>query len=124
MKFTSETQALMRALYKGREHLELTVGTLKNGQIRTTHFNENKKISMNKLIYPVGSIGKPFTASLLAKRIEEGKIHLDDSLDQFIPDLPEKYYPNILRLATHHSGYGLAPFNFFQMLEKLMNMTN
>ena len=122
MNISDKTQQLLDSLLQGRPHAELTVGVLKEGQIETIHYNAKKQISPSKLIYPVGSIGKPFTASLLAKRISEGKISLDDPINKFIPGLPEMYYPSIRRMATHHSGYGTAPYSFADMLVKLATM--
>lgn len=124
MTFTPRAQALIDALYAGRDHVELTVGILKDGQIETVHYDENRNISGEKLIYPVGSIGKPFTASLLAKQIDAGKISLDDRLNRFIPNLPDMPYPTIRRLATHHSGYGGAPHTFLQTLSKFLHMND
>lgn len=124
MKLSSATRKAILELYKDRPHLELSIGLLENGQTEAVHFNENKRGSRDYMIYPVGSICKPFTASLLAKLISEDKISLSDPLDAYIPGLPEKYYPSIRQLATHHSGYGTAPYTFFQMLEKMRNMNN
>lgn len=124
MNISPKTQAMLDALYEGRDHVQLTIGMLKDGEIETIHYNEKKEIVPEKLIYPVGSIGKPMTATMLAKHMAEGDIHLEDTLDQFIPGLPEGYYPTILRLMTHHSGYGSAPFSFFQMLMKLAKMND
>ncbi len=122
MTFLQQAQAIADDLYIGREHAQLTVGLLDDGKIETVHFNERKEITTEKLIYPVGSIGKPFTASLLAKKMSEGKIDLDDHLDKYISGLPQGYYPTIRRLLTHHSGYGGTPYSFLQTLMKLMKM--
>ncbi len=123
MIFSEKTKTLIKDLYHGRDHLELTIGLLRsNGHIKTVHYDAHKKRSPEKLIYPVGSIGKPFTASLLAKEIAQGRISLEDSLDAYIPYLEEQYYPTILRLATHHSGYGSAPYSLPEMLIKLALM--
>lgn len=120
--FLNKAKTTADALYKGRNHARCTVAILDNGHIETVCFNEKKEITDEKLIYPVGSINKIFTASLLAKQLSEGKLGLNDSLSKYIPGLPDRYYPNILRLLTHHSGYGGAPFSLGPMLTKLALM--
>lgn len=122
MQYSTKTQQLIQDLYNNRDHVELTIGTLKNGKTETVHFNALKQEVPKQLIYPVGSIGKAFTASLLAKRVAEGKISLSDSIDQYIDGLPKRYYPNILRMATHHSGYGGAPFSTLESLIRFAGM--
>lgn len=122
MEYSAKIQELIDKLYSGREHVELTIGVLKDGKIESMHYDEKRNVSEDKLIYPVGSIGKPFTASLLAKHISSGSVDLEETLNKYIKGLPDGYYPTIKRLLTHHSGYGIAPFNFLQMLEKLLHM--
>lgn len=124
MDYSKKSQKLIQELYKGRDHVELTIGQLKNGTIETVHYDENRCIAPEKLIYPVGSIGKPFTASLLAKHVAAGDISLEDSLSKFIPGLPKRYYPTILRLATHHSGYGGLPFGTVEALKRFVHMND
>ncbi len=124
MEFSKKSKKLIKELYKGRDHVELTIGVLENGMIETVHYDENQCIAPEKLIYSVGSIGKPFTASLLAKHIAAGDIALGDSLDQFIPGLKKRYYPTILRLATHHSGYGGLPFSTLESLKRFAHMND
>lgn len=124
--FITQAKATADTLYQGRTHARCTIGILENGKIETVCFNPKKEITDRKLIYPVGSINKIFTASLLAKQMSEGKIDLHDSLSDYIPGLPERYYPDLQRLLTHHSGYGGAPFSLGEMLIKLalMNTKN
>ncbi|MDO4566936.1 MAG: serine hydrolase domain-containing protein, partial [Oscillospiraceae bacterium] len=57
--------------------------------------------------YEYGSISKTFTGCLLAKRVREGAISLEDSVSDYIEGLPSGfYYPTIEQLATHTAGYG------------------
>lgn len=120
----SRAQNVADELYRGRNHARLTVGILEDGAIETVSFDEHKNVSKEKLIYPVGSINKIFTASLLAKQISEGKANLHASLKEYIPGLPDQYYPTLLRLMTHHSGYGGAPFSFVETLVRLVRMNS
>ena len=99
-------------LYKKRHHVELTIGTrLKSGETEVIHFGPDRMIAEGEpLVYPVGSICKPFTASLLAKYVSEGKLDLDAPISEYIPGLPERYYPSLRKLATHTSGYTTQPY--------------
>lgn len=120
--FMSKAQLVADELFKGRDHVELSIGLLDNGVIETVHFDETGKASDDDFVYPVGSINKLFTASLLAKHIAAGDLSLDTSMEEFFDALPERYYPSILRLMTHHSGYGGAPFGFIETLVRLAKM--
>ena len=57
--------------------------------------------------YEIGSITKTFTAMLLSKAIEEGRINLDDSISNYL-ELKNRYYQTIRRIITHTSG--LKPY--------------
>ena len=126
MKFSKETQRLLHKLYQGKEHVSLSISVLNDGKMESFHFDEKKKRTDERLIYPVGSIGKVFTASLFAREMAAGKISLEYTIDQMISGLPDKYYPDMKRLLTHHSGYGGIPFGFMESLFKfaVMNTEN
>lgn len=54
-----------------------------------------------------GSIGKTFTAALVMRLVENGKIRLDDSIRAHMPDLPTSWKPiTIAHLLSHTSGLG------------------
>lgn len=54
--------------------------------------------------YRVGSISKMFTASLILKAVEENKLALDDTLDQFYPEIVNADDITIKNLLNHSSG--------------------
>jgi len=62
--------------------------------------------------YPIGSISKPFTATLVMKLVEDGLIDLDLPISNYAPDLPKHYENVTLRhLLSHQAGvrhYNLA----------------
>ena len=97
---------MMSYTTKDNEDAIITVGIIKNGETTYKVYGNNSSILPKKEnIYEIGSITKTFTASLISKAIDEGKIDLDDHIDKYI-DLPEKlYYPSLKRLVTHTSGY-------------------
>ena len=74
MYFSEKTAAEIDKLYKNRKHVELTIGIYKEGQKEIIHWGPDRQEKSDELVYPVGSICKPFTTSLLAKYISEGKL--------------------------------------------------
>ena len=110
-------------LYHNRHHVELTIGVRKDGKTEIIHFGPDRKpVDGEPLVYPVGSICKPFTASLLAKYVSEGKLDLDAPINTYIRDLPEQYYPSLRKLATHTSGFGTQPYNLVTMIPFFVRM--
>ena len=84
----------------------ITVGIIQNNKMTYDVYGENGTIlSTEEYTYEIGSITKTFTTSLLCKAMNEGRISLDNSIDEYL-NLPDKdYYPTIQRLVTHTSGY-------------------
>ena len=66
--------------------------------------------------YEIGSITKTFTAMLVSKAIEEGRINLDDNISNYL-ELENRYYPTIKRIITHTSG--LKPY--YLSFQKIKN---
>ncbi|MFX3661543.1 MAG: serine hydrolase domain-containing protein [Ectobacillus sp.] len=91
---------------KNNKDAVITVGIINNGKMTYNVYGENGiLLPKEEHIYEIGSITKTFTTSLLCKAISEGKISLDNSIDEYL-NLPRKdYYPTIKRLVTHTSGY-------------------
>lgn len=54
--------------------------------------------------YYIGSITKTFTAVLVFKAVEEGKLHLDQTIDAFFPSLENASLITIANLLSHRSG--------------------
>lgn len=54
--------------------------------------------------YRIGSISKTFTAALILKAVEEGKIKLSDPIDQWFPKIPNAESISIEMLLNHRSG--------------------
>ena len=122
MEFSPNTRAEIDKLYKGRRHVELSIGILKDGEISYSHWNPSREADDQLLVYPVGSICKPFTASLLAKYISEGKLDLTAPISDYLPDLPPRYYPSLEKLATHTSGFKTQPYTLLTTLPFFLRM--
>ena len=111
MLLPAQAHAEIEKLYKDRHHVELTIGIRKDNQTEIVHLGPDCRESEGEpLVYPVGSICKPFTTSLLARYVAEGKLDLDAPLNTYIEGLPEQYYPSLRKLATHTSGYATQPY--------------
>lgn len=109
---------------KGSSTAVITVGIMKNNEAVYTLYGKNgKELPQREHVYEIGSITKTFTASLLCKAVEKGKISLSDPIDKYL-DLPAKdYYPTIGRLVTHTSGY--KPYYFERpMISNFLNGDN
>jgi len=123
MRFGKETQTEINRLYKGRHHVELSIGVMRGGEPEYIRFGPDGKTTAGpQLVYPVGSICKPFTASLLAKYVSEGKLDLNAPLSDYIPGLPDRYYPDLEKLATHTSGFKTQPYNLLSTLPFFLRM--
>jgi len=65
---------------------------------------ENNKKATADTKYRIGSISKSFTATMIMKAIEEGKLNLDTKLNHFFPQIKNSSQININHLLTHQSG--------------------
>ena len=115
-EISDETLRLIKKTCKGKKHIKLTIGYLTGNSSVIKVYNENGENevdSSKKYHYEIGSITKTFTVSLLSKYIYINKMSINDSIQKYIEDLREdEYYPTLLRLATHSSGYsGRLPVN-------------
>jgi len=54
--------------------------------------------------YRIASITKTYTAVMIFQLIEEGKLKLDDHLDQFFPQIPNAGKITIAQILNHRSG--------------------
>ena len=122
MVFGEAAKQQIDLLYKSRKHVELTIGILRDGKKEIRHWNPERQESPEELVYPVGSICKPFTASLMAKYVSEGKLDLKAPISEYIPGLPERYYPSLEKLATHTSGYKMQPYTLLTSLPFFIRM--
>jgi D-alanyl-D-alanine carboxypeptidase len=83
----------------------------KNGKIvysRSVGFSaidSTQKIpATNMTLYRIGSVTKTFTATMIFQLIEEGKISLYTTLDQYFPQIPDSKKITIDMLLRHRSG--------------------
>jgi CubicO group peptidase (beta-lactamase class C family) len=59
----------------------------------------------SETVFSLGSIVKPFTATLIMKLVQDGSLELHDTLAEFFPDAPaDKQQITIYNLLSHGSG--------------------
>src|SRR5262249_17517361 len=54
--------------------------------------------------FGIGSIKKTFTAAMILQLVEEGKLKLTDTLDKFLPQVPNAKKITIVQILSHRSG--------------------
>jgi D-alanyl-D-alanine carboxypeptidase len=64
---------------------------------------ENKPLNASSR-FRIGSITKTFTATLIMKLVEEGKLKLTDTLSKFLPQVPNANKITIGQILSHRSG--------------------
>ena len=65
---------------------------------------ETKIPNNNETKFRIGSISKTFTATLVMKAVELGKINLDDTIDSFFPSVQNAKDITVRHLLNHRSG--------------------
>lgn len=91
---------------KDNPNAVITVGIIKDEQISYKVYGENGKELPTELhTYEIGSLTKTFTSALINKAIIEGKISIDDTIDNYLSLSKVNEYPTIKELLTHTSGY-------------------
>ena len=90
----------------------VSVAVIQNGKVVKlkgygyANLEHKVKVTPNT-IFQSGSVGKQFTASLVMKLVEDGKIGLDDSIRKHLPETPESWQKITIRnLLTHTAGLG------------------
>jgi len=74
---------------------------------------EHQALVKPETIFQSGSMGKQFTATGIMLLVEEGKIHLDDSIIKYFKDAPAAWKPVTVRhLLSHTAGFTDYPKTF------------
>ena len=91
---------------KDNEDAVITVGVIQNGQASYTVYGANgEELPAQLHTYEIGSLTKTFTAALVARAVQEERIDMEDTIDEYL-SLPEgNHYPTIEEVLTHTSGY-------------------
>jgi CubicO group peptidase (beta-lactamase class C family) len=57
------------------------------------------------MAFPIGSVSKQFTASLILLLAQDGKLSLDDKVGRFLPGLADAQQVSLRQILSHTSGY-------------------
>ncbi|MBU3812003.1 MAG: beta-lactamase family protein [Candidatus Niameybacter stercoravium] len=117
---SSETINAIKEACQNKPEMSITIGLYSKG-IEEYHLfkNEGNEVPYEQYRYEIGSITKTFTGYILGKAVIEGKVSLEDRIDQFISNLPSgKIYPTLRSLATHTSGYPGDTLEFEERFKK------
>ncbi len=118
-----DIKSMISDITKSQSDIVLTIGILKSDQTNYKVFGVNStELKSVEYDYEIGSISKTFTTALLCKAINEGKIELQTPISTYLPLNSAAFYPTILSLATHTSGYGDYPFDAATLSTKQQKM--
>src|SRR5690606_38277786 len=86
-----------------------SVAISKNGEViytKSVGYLEvgNPKSADENTKYRIGSISKPFTATLIMKAVAENKLRLDQTIDSYFPTIENAEKITISQLLNHRSG--------------------
>ena len=90
---------------KDNKDAVITIGIVRDGQASWTVYGENGlELPAELHTYEIGSLTKTFTAALIGKAVDDGKVSLNASIDAYLPLPGGKRYPTVAELLTHTSG--------------------
>lgn len=87
---------------------QLSVGIWHNGELYQSNYGFEEQADVD--VFEIGSVGKTFTATLLAVLVDKKVVNLNDKVNKFKPNLPFAKDVTLLQLATHTSGLPSNPF--------------
>ncbi|MBU1145229.1 MAG: beta-lactamase family protein [Firmicutes bacterium] len=102
-KNITEFSELIYKHFKKSKHSFVSIGFSIDNQEHYYNFGETE--DRKNIKFGLGSISKTFIGSYLAKLLFQNKISLSDHLDSYLELNKNIYYPTILELLTHSSGY-------------------
>jgi CubicO group peptidase (beta-lactamase class C family) len=107
----------------------VTVGIVSGPDLVWTHsFGyadiEQRRLATRESVYRIGSITKQFTALMFLQLVQEGKVHLSDPVEKYLPELSKvaerrPWAPPItlVQLATMTSGMDREPAHLENFLK-------
>lgn len=112
---------LVRTEMKASKIPGLAIAVLKNGKpIKIKGYGyanlEHRVPVKPETIFQSGSVGKQFTATLVMKLVEEGKLKLSDDITKFFPEGKGKWEGvTVHHLLSHTSGLPDMPYGAMDM---------
>lgn len=96
----AEKKKAMGSLTIAKDHQVVYTRAIGYAQVDTTARKPLTAASR----FRIASITKTFTAVMILQLVEEGKLKLTDTLDQFFPQVPNAQKIIILQILSHRSG--------------------
>lgn len=109
-KFSKEKEDSLLDLLLSKNKAMGSLAVMENGRItyaKAIGFRENNPSPLPSdagTKYRIGSISKMFTTTLIFQLIEEGKLELSRTLDEFYPAIPNSGTITIQDMLSHRSG--------------------
>ncbi len=110
VSFADKVDDIVRKEMETRKVQGAVVAVIKNGKVAKkaaygyANIENHVKVRLDS-VFEIGSITKQFTATLVMKLVEEGKLRLDQPVCEYMPDIPPAWKAITLRLLlAHQSG--------------------
>jgi CubicO group peptidase (beta-lactamase class C family) len=112
----ADIDRLVRTEFQKDKRGGLTVGLVENGQLVWSqsygYTNEQtRRTATNHTIYPIASMTKMVTGIMFLQLVEQGKVHLADTVERYVPEINQIHNPypwapsiTLIQLATMTSG--------------------
>ncbi|NOU50951.1 beta-lactamase family protein [Pseudoalteromonas sp. JBTF-M23] len=97
----------VEAFIKKTKRPQVNIAVWRDGELYQSNFGIAKQQTVG--VFEVGSIGKTFTATLLAILIEKGVVGIEDKIGKYYPQLPILKDVTFKQLITHSSGLPADP---------------
>lgn len=120
--FDLSVDSAARYYFRNPNAVGLSIGIIKNGKRLTYNYGEtakgNNQVPTKNTIYELGSIGKTFTATILAHAVLENRMSLNDDIRKYLPQpFPNLQYNGqgitLQDLANHTSRIPSIPDNYY-----------
>ncbi|MFT3945399.1 MAG: serine hydrolase domain-containing protein [Agriterribacter sp.] len=104
------TDIIVKELMEKQKIVGLSLAVIKNGQTVTNKGYGLANVELNvavgsETVIRLGSVSKQFFTTAIMKLMEEGKLHIEDSVHKFFPDAPDTWRAiTIKNLMSHTSG--------------------
>ncbi len=122
----AQSDSIFQKVKKLSEETVISIGLITNGKARFYGVKRSgdtiKTVSNSGAVFEIGSISKVFTATMLAHLVEEGRIALDDTINEHL-EVPFHNNQQItfLSLSNHTSGLPRLPTNLTMRFEHRNN---
>ena len=107
---TDSTDIIVKQIMEQQKITGLSLAVIKNGQTVTNKGYGLANVELNipvnaETVIRLGSVSKQFFTTAIMKLMQDGKLHIEDSVHKFFPDAPETWRPITLKnLMSHTSG--------------------